>query len=58
MLNPRSLIQSLPIAILTWQLMSFTAIAQTTFGIIGQDGDRGRDGRSGRDGQDLKTSVS
>ncbi|MCA6586435.1 MAG: hypothetical protein IM524_08495 [Pseudanabaena sp. M051S1SP1A06QC] len=54
MLNPRSLIQSLPIAILTWQLMSFTAIAQTTFGIIGQDGDRGRDGRSGRDGQDLK----
>ena len=51
------LISALPIAVLTFPVISFSAIAQTTFGETGQDGDRGRHGRSGRDGQDLKIVV-
>jgi hypothetical protein len=52
--SPKLLIHALPIAILTLPLVSFSAIAQNTFGITGEDGNRGRDGRNGRDGQDIK----
>ena len=52
--SPKFLIHALPIAILTFPLVSFSAIAQNTFGLSGEDGNRGRDGRNGRDGQDLK----
>lgn len=54
MLNTRSLILTLPIAILALPLVSFSAIGQTTFGVVGQDGTNGRDGRNGLDGQDIK----
>ncbi|WP_271254467.1 hypothetical protein [Pseudanabaena sp. Chao 1811] len=54
MLNTRSLILALPTAIMTLPLVSFSAIGQTTFGVVGQDGSDGRDGRNGRDGQDIK----
>ncbi len=52
--SPKLLIHALPIAFLTLPLVSFSAIAQTTFGLTGEDGNRGRDGRNGRDGQDIK----
>ena len=42
----RLLIRALPIAILTFPLVSLSAIAQNSFGETGQDGARGRDGRS------------
>jgi hypothetical protein len=57
MWKPRSLIHILPIALLTFPLISLSAFAQNTFGRTGQDGDRGRDGRSGRDGQDIRIVV-
>ncbi|WP_103667277.1 hypothetical protein [Pseudanabaena sp. BC1403] len=53
-LSPKFVIHALPIAILTLPLVSFSAIAQNTFGLTGEDGNRGRDGRNGRDGQDIK----
>lgn len=52
--SSKFLIHALPIAILTLPLVSFSAIAQNTFGQSGENGNRGRDGRNGRDGQDLK----
>ena len=58
MLTTRSLIRALFITIFTASttiaLCQSEAIAQTTFGVRGQDGDRGRDGRSGRDGSNIK----
>jgi hypothetical protein len=57
MWKSRSLIYALPIAILTFPLISLSAVAQNPFGITGQDGDRGRDGRNGRDGQDIKIVI-
>ncbi|MEI6332723.1 MAG: hypothetical protein WCP16_26060 [Pseudanabaena sp. ELA645] len=54
MLTTRSLILALPIAVILSPLFSLSAIAQTPFGLRGQDGDRGRDGRNGRDGQNIK----
>ncbi|TYQ30719.1 hypothetical protein [Pseudanabaena sp. UWO310] len=58
MWNNQLLVRTLSIAILTLPLVSTTfnagAIAETTFGQVGQDGSRGKDGRNGRDGQDTK----
>ena len=62
MLTTRSLIRALFITTFTASIViplgqpehQSEAIAQTTFGLTGQDGDRGRDGRSGRDGSDIK----
>ncbi len=52
--SSKFLLHALPIAILTLPFVSFSAIAQNTFGQSGEDGNRGRDGRNGRDGQDIK----
>ena len=57
MWKTRSLIYALPIALLIFPLVNLAAIAETTFGKTGQDGDRGRDGRNGRDGQNLKIVI-
>jgi len=62
MLTTRSLIRALFITIFTASIVipfaqsetQSEAIAQTIFGLTGQDGDRGRDGRNGRDGQNIK----
>ncbi|PZV17461.1 MAG: hypothetical protein DCF20_06420 [Pseudanabaena sp.] len=56
--SPKFSIYALPIAILTLPLVipsvDSAAIAENTFGLAGEDGNRGRDGRNGREGQDIR----